>query len=141
MATTEEIVAAARDLGKLIATHQAAEKFEQTVKKLEGDVDAQRAFTDYQRQMQTVAEKQQKNEPIEVEDKRELEQLQNAVVRNAVLRDFQMAQMDYVDLMRRVDEAMSRQVEGSPVPDGAAPPDADGPQPAPVFDPGELPNA
>jgi hypothetical protein len=42
-----------------------------------------------------------------VEDKRQLERLQKAVVMNPTLRELQMVQMDYVDLMRRVDEAMA----------------------------------
>ena len=107
MATTEEILKAAKDLGKLISTHKAAEKFEQAVKAIEADTDAQRILTDYQRQAQTIAEKQANHQPIEVDDKQKLEKLQQQVARNKALRDFQMAQMDYMDLMRRIDEAMT----------------------------------
>lgn len=107
MATTEEIIKAAKDLGKLIRTHKAAEKFEQAVKAIEADTDAQRILTDYQRQVQAVADKQANHQPVEVEDKQKLEKLQQQVVRNKVLRDFQTAQMDYMDLMRRIDEAMT----------------------------------
>ena len=55
-------------------------------------------------------------------DKQQLEKLQSAVIRNPTLRDFQVRQMDHLDLMRRVDEAMS----GGPMPEqGAAPADMD----------------
>lgn len=112
MATTQEILAAARSLGALIASHDAAAKFEQAVGKLQQDVEAQRTLSDYNRHLQKVAEKEASGKPIEVEDKRQIEKLQTAVTRNATLRDFQVAQMDYLDLMRLVDEAMS----GAPEP-------------------------
>lgn len=107
MATTQEIIKAATDLGKLIASHDAAAKFEESVRKLQADVEAQRVLNDYNRFMNKLGEKEMQGQAIEVEEKKQLEKLQQTVVRNSVLRTFQMAQMDYLDLMRRVDEAMS----------------------------------
>lgn len=107
MATTQEILKAATDLGKLIASHDAAVKFEESVRKLQADVEAQRVLNDYNRFMNKLGEKEMQGQPIEVEEKKQLEKLQQSVVRNSVLRTFQMAQMDYLDLMRRVDDAMS----------------------------------
>src|SRR5690606_31067800 len=83
----------------------AAKKFEDAVRKIESDTEAQRALNDYNRHVHKVAEKEAQGQPIEVEDKRQLERLQQAVVTNPTLRDFQVAQMDYLDLMRRGDEA------------------------------------
>ena len=108
MATTQEIISAAEALGKLIARHDATVKFEAAVKKLRDDAEAQRALNDFNRHMAALSEKESKGEPIEVEDKRKLERLQEAVIGNEVLRTFQMVQMDYLDLMRKVDEAISR---------------------------------
>ena len=107
MATTQDSLAAAKELGKLIATHESAAKFEQAMRKIEGDIEAQRLMNDYNRQMTKLAEKEAAGKPIEVEDKRQLEKLQAGIARNATLREFQMRQMDYLDLMRRVDEAMA----------------------------------
>ena len=110
MATTEEIVSAARDLGRLIDSHEAARKLSDVLKNLEGDVDAQRLLNDHNRAAQTVAQKQSQGQPIEVEDKHKLEDLHKQVIRNPLLRDYQMAQMDFVDLMRKIDDAMSPQL-------------------------------
>ncbi len=107
MATTQEIVDAAGELGKKISTHAAAQKLEGIIKQLQEDVDAQRLMTDYQRQMAAIAEKEAGGQPIEVEDKQKLEQLQGEVIRHPLLRDFQLAQMDYLDLMRQVDSAIA----------------------------------
>lgn len=107
MATTQEILAAAKELGKLIATHESSVQFEQTLRKLEADIEAQRLMNDYNRHMTGLAEKEAAGKPIEIADKRQLEKLQAGIARNATLREFQMKQMDYLDLMRRVDEAMA----------------------------------
>lgn len=107
MATTQEILDAAADLGKLIARHSAADKFNQAVKALQEDLPAQRALTDYQRHVSAIGEKEALGKPIEVEDKQKLETLQGQVIRTPVLRDFQLAQMDFLDLMRQVDTAIS----------------------------------
>ena len=116
MATTQEVLAAARDLGELIAKHDSAQKFEEILKKLEVDVEAQRLLSDLNRHVSTLAEKESGNQPIEVEEKRKLETLQGEVSRNVVLRDFQMVQMDYVDLMRRGDQAISDRGKRAPAP-------------------------
>ena len=109
MASTDDIIKAAQDLGKLIATHPSTEKFEKVLSRLREDVDAQRLLNDQNRAVNKLAEKEAQGKPIEVEDKREIEKLSKAIAGNAVLRDLQMAQMDYLDLMRKVDEAISGQ--------------------------------
>ncbi len=123
MADTEAILRKARELGELIAQHETVARFDAAVKALREDTEAQRAVTDLNRHLEKLSQKQAENKPIEVEDKRRLESLQTAVVRNAVLRDFQTAQMDYVDLLRRVDEAvMSAGDIEPPEPGGVAGP-------------------
>lgn len=106
MASTEQVMKAAGDLGKLIAKHNASMKFQDITGKLRDDTDAQRLMTDYSRQLQLVHEKENKGQPIEVTDKHKVEDLQNRVIQHPVLRDLQMAQMDYMDLLRQVDEAI-----------------------------------
>ncbi len=106
MPTTAEILAAAESLGDLLAKHDAATKLESSLKALKSNVESQRVLTDYNRYLQALGEKEAAGRPIEVEDKRKLETLQKAVIMNPLLRQFQQAQMDYVDLLRKVDEAM-----------------------------------
>lgn len=111
MATAQEILTAARELGKMISTHQAVTKFQDVLKRLSDDVQAQRTFNDYQRHLQTIAQKEVEGKPIEVADKRKLEQLQKQVIGTQLLQEFQIAQMDYSDLMRQVDGAIADQAD------------------------------
>lgn len=112
MATKQDIIDAATKLGKLIADYSVGQKLESAIKKLESDIDAQRAMTDYQRLIQTLSEKEATGKPIEVAEKQKLQTLQNAVVHNLTLQQFQIAQMDYLDLMREVDQVISAQSTG-----------------------------
>ena len=104
MSDEQAILDAADTLGKLVGDHPATQKLEGLLKQLDADTDAQRLMNDLNRHNQALAEKQAKGEPIEVDDKRKLQELQQNVAMSAILRDLQMAQMDYVDLMRKVDE-------------------------------------
>ena len=107
MASMQEVLEQARKLGKLVAEHDSAKKFEAVLGRLKADKDAQHLLNDYNRQLEAIGRKQSQNQPIEVEDKHRLESLRKQVVMHPLLRELQMAQMDYVDLMRQVDEAMS----------------------------------
>jgi cell fate (sporulation/competence/biofilm development) regulator YlbF (YheA/YmcA/DUF963 family) len=127
MATTEEVLALARELGKLVARHDASMRYEQVLKGLQEDTDAQRLLNDYNRQATTVGEKEAAGSPIEVQDKHKLAELQGKLIDHPLLRDLQLVQMDYLDLMRRVDEAISA--------DGARPEQA-GVAGSPVANPG-----
>lgn len=117
MANTDQITKAATDLGKLIAEHDAAKKFKTHVKRLRDDTEAQRILNDYNRHLEMIHEKETNGKPIEVADKQKLESLQAALVQNPLLCDFQLVQMDYMDLMRKVDEALQGP---SPQPPNAA---------------------
>ena len=111
MPTTDEILDAARKLGGQIAQHPAAQRLEAVIKRLEDDREAQRLLADNQRHMATLMQKEQSGRPIEVEDKRKLEQLQSALAAHPTLGELQMAQMDSLALMRKVADELADDAE------------------------------
>ncbi len=124
MATTQEILDQAKALGELIAEHDATKKLQAATKKLEGDKDAQESLVSYQRLATQLQQKSMQGLPIEVSEKRELEAIQQAVVHNLTLQEFQIAQMDHSDLVRQIDSALfgdeSDQGGDAPAPGGPA---------------------
>lgn len=106
MASEQDILDQATKLGELIAEHDATKKLDSASKAFEADVNSQRAMTDYQRYAQTLQAKAQQGGAIEVEDKRKLEELQQAVITNPLLANMQKAEMDYLDLLRKIDSAI-----------------------------------
>lgn len=105
--TTEDVVKAATDLGQRIAEHPAASRYAEVLSALEADVEAQRLMSDYARHVQMLQAKESQQQPIEVAEKQRHTDLQTQVAQHPVLRDLQMAQMDYVDLMRKVEQTIS----------------------------------
>jgi len=106
MASDPDIIEQATKLGELIAEHPATKKLDSATRAFESDTSAQRAMTDYQRFAQALQLKAQQGAPIEVQDKHKLEQLQQLVITNPLLANMQRAEMDYVDLLRKVDAAI-----------------------------------
>lgn len=107
MATTEELIAKAAELGKLIAEHDAAKQLIAATARIRSDASAGQAIQNFNRLLQNLSMKEQSGLPIEPAEKRQLETLQQAVATNITLRAFQTAQVAYVDLMRQVDEALT----------------------------------
>ena len=114
MTTTQEILAEAHKLGKLIKDHPSVNKLEEAVEALKQDNNAQRTLNDYNRFATQLSEKEQKGEPIEADEKHKLQDLHKAVVMSKVLQAFQVAQMDYSDLMRQIDAAMTAEISPQP---------------------------
>ncbi len=119
MATTEQILKAASDLGKLIQQHASTQRVAEAGTKLQKDTEALRLINDLNRLMSKISEKEMTGKPIEPAEKQQLQALQSTVSRNATLREYQLAQMDYLDIMRAVDQAMSGEADEAPA--GVAP--------------------
>ena len=121
MTSTQEILAEAKKLGEMLKGHPAVEKLEKVVKELQDDTEAQRVLNDYNRFALKIQEKEEKAQPIEVDEKHKLADLHKQVVMNKVLQEFQMAQMDYSDLLRQVDSVMMNEISpATPGTPGAA---------------------
>jgi len=108
------LIETARQLGEHIQANLAYQQYHQAVEALEADEQALKMLNDYQAHMDLMAQKQTNQQPIEVEDKQKMSELQKAVVTNEKLKAMQIAQMDYSELMREVDEAMNLAKPGKP---------------------------
>jgi cell fate (sporulation/competence/biofilm development) regulator YlbF (YheA/YmcA/DUF963 family) len=103
---------AARALGEMIHETAAAKAFAAATESLNKDVTTQRLINDFNRHMQKLSEKQQSGQPIEVDDKRKLEQLQSAVMVHPVIARLQQSQMDYLDVLRKAMTLVSQTAGG-----------------------------
>ena len=106
MASTQDILDAAKKIGKLVADHDAMQRLQAVADKLRKDINAQRAMADFERLVHAIAEKESQGQPIEPGDKQKLDAMQKTVIQNPILREFQLAQIDVLDLRRKIDEAI-----------------------------------
>jgi len=103
----QDILDTATKLGRMISESQPVTTFHSLLDNLKQDKDAQRLLDDLNGLTEKLAEKEGNVQPIEVEEKQQLEQMRTEVAQHPLLSKLQVAQMDYVDLMRQVDEAVT----------------------------------
>jgi len=99
-----EIERLAEELGKAIAAAPQVAKLREAQKALDGEEGTTQLLTDYQQQADKVAQLEADQKPIEPEDKRKLQDLHDALVASETFKKYTMAQVDYVDLMRTVND-------------------------------------
>jgi cell fate (sporulation/competence/biofilm development) regulator YlbF (YheA/YmcA/DUF963 family) len=125
MADTQEVLNAASNLGALLATHPIVTGYKETMRQLDLDVSAKNLLQQYEQLVETLSIKESQMQPIEVADKRQFEQLQQAIMMSPTLKKFATAQGEYMDLMRKVQESINGGIAGktapAPQPGAAAP--------------------
>ena len=100
----------AERLGKAIAESPQAARLRQTRKTMNGEPGLEQTLKEYQAQAGKIAKLQEEQKPIEVGDKHQLQALQDKLLASPAFKDYTAAQVEYVDLMRKVNDAMRKQL-------------------------------
>ncbi len=103
-----DIVELAQKLGAAIAQSPQAAKLRAARKALDAQAEAKKLLEDYRRQSMKIAQLEQEQKPVEVEDKHKLQEINDKLVGHQVFKDYTAAQVDYVDLMRKVNSAIGK---------------------------------
>lgn len=118
---TQQILDAADSLGKLVAQHPAVDRYRQAQKSLSEDPDAGRLLNEFNRQIMTLARQEESGMPVTDAQRRQLEGLQAQLSSHLKIKALNIAQMEFVDLMRKVSDNIRRQVSEVPGGEGAPP--------------------
>jgi cell fate (sporulation/competence/biofilm development) regulator YlbF (YheA/YmcA/DUF963 family) len=102
----DRIVNLAERLGRAIADSPQAGGLREARKALAEESELSQLLKDYQAQSEKVAILEAENKPVEVDDKHRLRDLHEKLVASETFKKLSAAQVEYVDLMRRVSEAM-----------------------------------
>ena len=106
----DPIIELAGRLGKAITESPQAAKLHQARKSLDQHKDLVQLLKDYQAQAEKTDRLEQENKPIEVEDKHKLQDLRDRLVASDVFKAYTAAQVEYVNLMRQVSDAMRKEL-------------------------------
>ncbi len=101
------IIELARRLGRAIAGSSQAADLKAAREQLDSDEDTSRCLTEYREQAEKVARLEQDNKPVDVDDKHKLKELQGRLVSSETFKKYSAAQVEYVDLMRKVHDVLS----------------------------------
>ena len=112
MADTPDILKAASNLGAMVATHPAVSAYREIVRQLDLDVGAKTLLQQYEQLIETLSIKEAQMQPIEVNEKRQFEQLQQSIMMNQTLKKFGAAQQEYMELMKKVQESINVGMSG-----------------------------
>ncbi len=111
----DEITEHAKRLGELIRVHPRYVKLRETDAAVLTDKAATDALEAYNKVAAEIARKEAATQPVEVAEKRELQRLHNAVAANETIKTFTLAQADYAELMRRMNDTIFRAIaQGEP---------------------------
>jgi cell fate (sporulation/competence/biofilm development) regulator YlbF (YheA/YmcA/DUF963 family) len=102
----EAIIALAERLGRAINESSQAASLRAARKALNAEPALSQLLKDYQAQADRVAQLERDQKAIEVDDKHKLDELQTRLLASEVFKKFTAAQVEYVDLMRKVNEAL-----------------------------------
>lgn len=125
---TQQIMDAAEKLGQLVAQHPSVAKYKQAQKSLGEDPDAARLLADFNRQLETLVRQEQQGQPVTDAQRNQLEGLQRQISSHLRIKNLNMAEVEFVDILRRVSQAIRAQVVDRPAAGAPAPAAPAGPR-------------
>ena len=120
MAETQELITRAHALGEAIAKHPDVQAFLSARTEVEQSSDAQKLLKSYSEHAQRIRSLEAEQKPIEVADKHKLAEYEQQMASNEALKKMMAAQVNYVALMNKVNQAMDAPLATSQKPDQAS---------------------
>jgi cell fate (sporulation/competence/biofilm development) regulator YlbF (YheA/YmcA/DUF963 family) len=109
-ADTTQIMTEADKLGQLVAQHPAVDRYKQAQKAVADDPDANRAMSEFEQQLEKLARQEQSGMPVTDAQRQQLEAVQSRIVSNIKVKALNMANVEFVDLLRKVNQAIQGKV-------------------------------
>lgn len=103
----EKILKKANELGHLLKQNDIVKRFRELADKLEKDEEAKSIIDELLKATQLFQEKEQAGEPIEVDDKKAIAELQEKAKNNSLVSEFMATQSYYISLLSQINEAIA----------------------------------
>lgn len=117
---TQQIMEEAEKLGKIVAQHPAVARYKSAQKAVADDPEAGRLLADMDRQIEALSRQEQAGLPITDAQRAALEASQNRVVSHLKIKNWNLAQVEFVDLLRKISQTIQRQLGDQPPTGGGA---------------------
>src|SRR3712207_8372927 len=106
----QQLMDEAEKLGRLVAQHPAVARYKAAQKSVADDAEAARLLADMDRQIEALSRQEQAGLPITDAQRAALESAQNRVVSHIKIKNWNMAQVEFVDLLRKISQTIQRQL-------------------------------
>jgi len=110
---TQQIMDEAEKLGQLVAQHPAVERYKQAQKAVSDDAEASRLMGDFERTLSKLDQQAQAGLPITDAQRDQIEALQSKIVSHIKVKALNMAQVEFVDLLRKVTQTIQKPLAGA----------------------------
>ncbi|MDP9175250.1 MAG: YlbF family regulator [Planctomycetota bacterium] len=113
---TAQILAEAEKLGQLLKDHPAVERFKSAQKSVADDPEAGRLLAEFDKHLESLGRQEQQGRPVTDAQRMQLESLQAKIISHIKIKNLNLAQVEFVDLLRKISQTYQR-----PLADGALP--------------------
>jgi len=124
---TQQIMDEATKLGELVAQHPAVARYKDARRAVEQDTDANQLMAEFDRQIENLSRQQAAGMQVTDAQQQSLEILQNKIVSHLKIKALNLAQVDFIDLLRKITQTIQRPLNLAPE-GGAAPGGGGGPR-------------
>lgn len=121
---TQQILAEAEKLGQLVAQHPAVARFKDAQKAVANDPEASRMLTEFDRAIEALSRQEQSGMPVTDAQRMQLEGVQSRIASHLKIKALNLAQVEFVDILRKATQTIQQQVQGQPPGAATAPPPA-----------------
>jgi cell fate (sporulation/competence/biofilm development) regulator YlbF (YheA/YmcA/DUF963 family) len=125
---TQQIMDEASKLGDLVAQHPAVTRYKDARKAIEQDPDATRLLAEFDRQIEALARQQQSGLPVTDAQQSQLEALQSRIVSHLKIKAMNLAQVEFIDILRRITQTIQGRLNLQEAPTGTPPATSGGPR-------------
>lgn len=105
---TQQIMDAAEKLGKMLAEHPAVARYQQAQKAVTEDADASRMLTEFDKALEKLSRQEQSGMPVTEAQQQQIQGLQARIVSHLKVKNLNLAQVDFMDLLRKVNQLIQK---------------------------------
>jgi cell fate (sporulation/competence/biofilm development) regulator YlbF (YheA/YmcA/DUF963 family) len=105
---TQQLLDEASKLGDLVAQHPIIERYKNARKAVEQDADAGRLLAEFDRQIESLTRQQQSGLGVTDAQQQQLEALQSRIVSHLKIKALNLAQVEFVDLLRKITQTIQK---------------------------------
>ena len=107
----DQLIELAKRLGGQMAGHQRTSLLRQAQQAVDGDASVKELLESYRRHAERISQLERGQKPIEVDDKRLLSDLEAQLSTNEKVKELSHRQVDFVEMTRKVKEAIDSELE------------------------------
>ncbi len=100
----------AERLGKAIAQSRQASDLQAARDAMAKEPETEKLLNEFHEHSEKLAALEARNKPVEVDDKHKLQEMHGKLIASETFKKFTAAQVEYIDLMRKVNQAIQRQI-------------------------------